>query len=33
MFGYPSAETIGQTIDLLMPPEERADHWRNYISA
>jgi PAS domain S-box-containing protein len=30
MFGYPAAEAIGQTIDLLMPLEERADHWRNY---
>jgi PAS domain S-box-containing protein len=30
VFGYSAAEAIGQTIDLLMPEEERADHWRNY---
>ena len=30
MFGYAAVEAIGQTIDLLMPPEVRADHWRNY---
>lgn len=30
VFGYSASEAIGQTIDLLMPEEERADHWRNY---
>lgn len=30
IFGYPASVAIGQTIDLLMPEEERADHWRNY---
>ena len=30
IFGYSAVEAIGQTIDLIMPEEERADHWRNY---
>ena len=30
IFGYSAADAIGQTIDLVVPPEERADHWRNY---
>ncbi len=30
IFGYSAPEAIGQTIDLLMPEAERADHWRNY---
>jgi len=30
MFGYSAAEAIGQTLDLIVPEEERADHWRSY---
>jgi PAS domain S-box-containing protein len=30
IFGYSAVEAIGQTLDLVMPEEERADHWRNY---
>lgn len=30
IFGYSAAQAIGQKIDLVMPEEERADHWRNY---
>lgn len=30
IFGYSAVEAIGQTIDFIMPEEERADHWRNY---
>lgn len=30
IFGYPAAEVIGKTVDLLIPEAERADHWRNY---
>ncbi len=30
IFGHRAAEAIGQTLDLVMPQEERADHWHNY---
>jgi PAS domain S-box-containing protein len=30
IFGFSAAEAIGQTLDLVVPEEERADHWRNY---
>ena len=30
MFGYSAAVAIGQTLDLIVPEEERADHWRSY---
>ena len=30
IFGYSAAEAIGQTLDLIVPEEERADHWRSY---
>jgi PAS domain S-box-containing protein len=30
IFGYPAAQAIGSTIDLLMPEAERVDHWRGY---
>ena len=30
IFGYSATEAIGQTLDLIVPAEERADHWRNY---
>ncbi|MBI4274968.1 MAG: PAS domain S-box protein [Rhizobiales bacterium] len=30
IFGHSAAEAIGQTLDLVVPVEERADHWRNY---
>lgn len=30
VFGYSEAEAVGQTVDLVVPPEERGDHWRNY---
>lgn len=30
IFGYTEREAIGQTIDLIVPPEERGDHWHNY---
>jgi PAS domain S-box-containing protein len=30
IFGYPAAQAIGSTIDLLMPEAERADHCRGY---
>lgn len=30
IFGHNAVDAIGQTLDLVIPPEERADHWRNY---
>lgn len=30
IFGFSAAEAIGKTLDLVVPEEERADHWRNY---
>ena len=30
IFGHSAEEAIGQTLNLVVPPEERADHWRNY---
>ena len=30
IFGYSTAEAIGQTLDLIVPEEERADHWHSY---
>lgn len=30
IFGYSATQAIGQNIDLVVPEEERADHWRGY---
>jgi len=30
IFSHNAADAIGQTLDLVIPAEERADHWRNY---
>ena len=30
IFGHTAIDAIGQTLDLVIPVEERADHWRNY---
>ncbi len=30
IFGYTAAEAIGQSIEIVVPEEERADHWRGY---
>ncbi len=30
IFGHTSNDAVGQTLDLVIPSEERADHWRNY---
>jgi PAS domain S-box-containing protein len=30
IFGYSAAQAVGQKIDLVVPEEERADHWRGY---
>lgn len=30
IFGHRAKEAIGRTIDLIVPEEERADHWRSF---
>lgn len=30
IFGYAAIDAVGQTLDLVIPVEERVDHWRNY---
>jgi PAS domain S-box-containing protein len=30
MFGYPSAEAVGQTLDLIVPERQRSRHWEGY---
>jgi PAS domain S-box-containing protein len=30
IFGHNAGQAIGQTLDLVVPEEERADHWRNF---
>ena len=30
IFGHSAGQAIGQTLDLVVPEEERADHWRNF---
>ena len=33
MFGHPAAEAIGQTLDLIIPENLRATHWRGFDAA
>ena len=30
IFGYASAEAIGQTLDIIIPERQRARHWQGY---
>jgi PAS domain S-box-containing protein len=30
IFGHAASEAIGRSLDLIIPEEERGDHWRNY---
>ncbi len=30
MFGFPSAEAVGQSLDLIIPENLRARHWEGY---
>lgn len=30
IFGHSAIQAIGQTLDLVVPEEERANHWRNF---
>jgi len=33
LFGHRAAEAIGQTLDLIIPPEFRARHWAGFRAA
>lgn len=33
IFGYPESEAIGQRLDLIIPENLRAAHWRSYDEA
>ncbi|MPZ38792.1 MAG: PAS domain S-box protein [Rhizobiales bacterium] len=33
LFGHPAAEAIGQTLDLIVPPDYRERHWAGYRAA
>jgi PAS domain S-box-containing protein len=30
IFGHSAGQAIGKSLDLIVPVEERADHWRNF---
>ncbi len=30
IFGHSAAQAIGQSLDLVVPDEERANHWHNF---
>jgi len=30
IFGHSAGQAIGRTLDLIVPEEERVDHWRNF---
>lgn len=30
IFGHRASEAIGRTLDLIIPEEERPNHWRNF---
>jgi PAS domain S-box-containing protein len=29
-FGYPANEAVGQTVELIIPTQYRADHWTGF---
>ena len=33
LFGYPAAEALGQKLDLIIPEDLRAAHWRGFQAA
>jgi PAS domain S-box-containing protein len=33
VFGYPAAEAIGQSLDLIIPEKQRRRHWAGYDTA
>jgi PAS domain S-box-containing protein len=32
-FGYSPAEAVGQTLDLIIPPDFRSEHWSGFRAA
>jgi PAS domain S-box-containing protein len=30
VFGYPAAEAVGQSLDLIIPEKQRSRHWAGY---
>lgn len=33
LFGYPAAEAVGQSLDLIVPDEYREQHWHGFRAA
>ena len=33
LFGHPAANAIGQSLDLIVPPDYRERHWAGYCAA
>jgi PAS domain S-box-containing protein len=33
LFGYPAAEAVGQSLDIIIPDDLRARHWEGYQTA
>jgi PAS domain S-box-containing protein len=33
LFGYPAVEAVGQKLDLVVPPDLRAQHWQGFHAA
>jgi PAS domain S-box-containing protein len=33
LFGHPASEAVGRKLDLVVPPELRADHWKGFRAA
>jgi PAS domain S-box-containing protein len=33
LFGHRAADAVGQTLDLIVPPDYRAHHWAGYRAA
>jgi PAS domain S-box-containing protein len=33
LFGYPAADAVGQSLDLIIPEDLRARHWEGYQAA
>lgn len=33
IFGHPAKQAVGQTLDLIVPPEHRQAHWKGFHGA
>lgn len=33
LFGHPASDAVGQTLDIIVPPEYRARHWAGFRAA